>query len=54
MMFEPDTRTLLNLIIEKKALSEHGVPEEGGLLPFEPLPLPNNYDQIIIIVKPTG
>lgn len=53
-MLEPDVRMPINLVIERKTLSEHGVPDEGGILPFEPLPLPSNEDQIMIFLKPTG
>jgi hypothetical protein len=53
-MLDVDVRVPLNLIIEKKILSEHGVPDEGGIRPFEPTLLPNNYDQIMIFLKPSG
>lgn len=53
-MLDIDVRTPINLIIERKILSEHGVPDEGGILPFEPLPIPTNYDQIMIFLKPTS
>ena len=53
-MLDPEVRTPINLVIERKILSEHGVPDEGGILPFEPLPIPSNYDQIMIFLKPSG
>ncbi len=53
-MLDIDVRTPINLVIERKILSEHGVPDEGGILPFEPLPIPTNYDQIMIFLKPTS
>jgi hypothetical protein len=53
-MLDVDVRVPLNLIIEKKILSEHGVPDEGGIRPFESTLLPNNYDQIMIFLKPSG
>ena len=34
LMLDPDVRTPINLVIERKILSEHGVPDEGGILPF--------------------
>lgn len=53
-MLDPDVRTPINLVIERRILSEHGVPDEGGILPFEAFPLPPNIDQIMIFLKPSG
>lgn len=53
-MLDNDARVPINLVIERKLLSEHGVPEEGGIIPFDPLPIPSNYDQIMIFLKPSG
>lgn len=53
-MLDPDVRTPINLVIERKILSEHGVPDEGGILPFEPIVPPANHDQIMIFLKPSG
>jgi hypothetical protein len=33
--------------------SEHGVPEEGGIAPFEVKVIDKNYDQILIFLSPT-
>jgi hypothetical protein len=54
LMLDPDVRTPINLVIERRILSEHGVPDEGGILPFEAFPLPPNIDQIMIFLKPSG
>ena len=54
LLLDPDVRTPINLIIERKILSEHGVAEEGGIATFEPIQIPNNYDQIMIFLKPSG
>ena len=53
-MLDMEVRVPINLVIEKKVLSEHGVPDEGGIMPFEPMPLPNNQDQIMVFMRPTG
>jgi len=53
-MLDEEVRVPINLVIERKIFSEHGVPDEGGILPFDPMPIPNNYDQIMIFLRPTG
>lgn len=53
-MLDEEVRTPINLVIERKLFSEHGVPDEGGILNFEPFDLPNNFDQIMIFLRPTG
>ena len=43
----------MNLIIEKKVFHEHEIPEEGGIAPFEVIPIDVNFDQIVIFISPT-
>lgn len=53
-MLDIAVRTPINLIIETKTFSEHGVPEVGGIIPFDANIIDKNYDQIMIFMTPTG
>ncbi len=54
-MLEEGMRELFNLIIlDRKTYSEHGVFEEEGIRGFEPVQLPNNYDQVMIFLRPNS
>jgi hypothetical protein len=54
-MLDDELRVPFNLIIvDRKIYSEHGVPEEDGIKAFDPIPLPNNYDQIMVFLRPNG
>lgn len=53
-MLEYAARIPINLIIERKVLWEHEIPEEGGITAFEVQPIDINYDQVVIFLSPTA
>lgn len=52
-MLEYAVRIPINLIIERRTLWEHEIPENGGITGFDVIRIDPNYDQIVIFLSPT-
>ena len=52
-MLEYAVRVPINLIIERKVLIDHEVPENGGITAFEIMKIDPNFDQIVVFLSPT-
>lgn len=53
-MLEYAVRIPINLIIERKVLWEHEIPENGGITAFEVNIIDPNFDQVVIFLSPTA
>lgn len=52
-MLEYAVRIPINLIIEKKTLCQHEIPEKDGITAFEVNVIDPNFDQIVVFLSPS-
>ena len=52
-MMEYSVRVPVSIIIERKTLIEHEIPEDGGIAPFDVFQINPNFDQVVVLLSPT-